>query len=236
MKRVLLAILLILVSFPAIYAQRLSDLRLKVISPADSAYIPPSQPYDLSLMIYNNGTDTLQLSDTLALYVIIDNDTLLWFNSGLVQKYARYNRQIVPGDSFLLEKTSAFDQSFAHAWLDYCILVKPLNYSDPIADNDLSDNKTCMTIIVEDKPSNIQSIGAKSGIRVYPNPVTGSFSIHGKDRILAYRMVDVQGREVDLEETSPGEFDCSKIPAGGLYLMTITTRQGIYTLKVVVSR
>lgn len=238
MRKKLLAILLIFVFCPVIHAQRHADLKLKIKSPSttDSTYIPPTQPYTLSLMVYNNGTDTLQLTDTIALYFIVGNDTMIWVNSGVIQKYAKYYDQIAPGDSFAVEKTMAFDQSFAHMRVDYCIMVKPLNYSMPITDSDLSDNQNCMNIIVDDKPSNIQVIGTKSGIRVYPNPVTNSFSIHGKDRILAYKMVDIEGREVDLVETNPGEFDCSKIPAGGLYLMTITTKQGIYTLKVVVSR
>lgn len=236
MRKELYTVLLILVFCPAMHGQRNANLKLKVKYPTDSAYVPPSHTYNLSLMVYNNGPDTLMLSDTIALYLILENDTMIWFNAGLIQNYTKYYNQILPGDSFAIGKSMVFDNSFAHQRLDYCVLVKPLNYSNPITDNALGDNKSCMTVIVDDKPSNINVIGTKSGIRVYPNPVTNSFSIHGKDRVLAYRMVDIEGREVDLVETAPGEFDCSKIPAGGLYLMTITTKHGIYTLKVVVSR
>lgn len=236
MKKALLALLFVLVFSPAIHAQRQTNLRLKVLFPTDSAYIPPSSPYNLSMKVYNSGPDTLMFSDTIALFFILENDTMPWVGPGIVQNYAKYHNQIAPGDSFSMGSSMAFDKSMEHMRLDYCLMVKPLNYADPVADNDLSDNKTCMTVIVEDKPSNIQVIGTKSGIRVYPNPVSNAFSIHGKDKILTYKMADIEGREVDLVETSPGEFDCSKIPAGGLYLMTITTKHGIYTLKVIVSR
>lgn len=233
MKSILLTVLIFLSLTPALNAQRSADLRFRVDYPWDTAHIQLNKQYPFKATIFNDGPDTVKFSDTTAMYFIIDGDTALTF-AGIIRKYRVLNVLILPGDSMVIDEPGVFPGSTPGSF-NYCIFIKPINYSDPINDNHLANNKSCSFIVLGNK-SGIQSTGKNQDFTVYPNPVTNTFSITGVDEILSYRMTNVEGREVDIKSTGFGEFDCSNIQTSGMYLLSVTTRQGTSALKVMVSR
>lgn len=233
MKKELLTTLVVLSLCFSLNAQRNADLRLRVDYPGDTAYIKVNKQYPFRATIFNDGTDTVRLSDTIAMYLIFDGDTALSFD-GIFRKYRVLSVHLVPGDSMVIDEPGVFTNSSSQP-INYCIFIRPINYTDPIDDNHLANNKSCATVFVGNK-SNLQSIGGTSLYLVYPNPVTGAFSIRGGDDILSYRMTDMQGREVNLVRTGPAEFDCSNIGTKGLYLLSVTSAQGTSVIKIIIAR
>ena len=233
MKRILLTALIILALCFSLNAQRSADLRLRVDYPKDTAYIRVNSQYRFKATIFNDGTDTVRLSDTIAMYILIDGDTALTF-SGIFRKYRVLSAQITPGDSMVIDEPGIFTSASSKPY-DYCIFIKPLNYADPINDSHLANNKSCATVFVGNR-SGIQAIDNTADFAIYPNPVNSTFRINGEDEVMSYRMTDMEGRAIDLLETGPGEFDCSKIQASGMYLLSVTTRQGTNTIRIMVAK
>jgi hypothetical protein len=67
---------LFLFTLPGV-AQRTADLQLAIGTPPGPAVtVAPMEPVSLSVIIGNLGPDTLEMTDTIAYYTLIDSDTM----------------------------------------------------------------------------------------------------------------------------------------------------------------
>lgn len=122
------------------------------------------------------------------------------------------------------------------------LLAKTLqvNLQDGTAISEIEDRITLSlgadSIVVFQEESAVPLILPDNGIKVYPNPNSGSFSIE-TDGFAMFRLniIDVAGRSISSKVFSPDrnlKVDISDIPSG-IYFLEIYTEKGVFYKKII---
>lgn len=92
-----------------------------------------------------------------------------------------------------------------------------------------ADPAGCVVTAINDPMNN-------AGITILPNPVTtGIVQIHSvRDKIISIQVTDLQGRFLFHRETMATLEHSLRIPYKGLFLLTVSTKKGHFTRKILV--
>ena len=229
-------LLLIVVTglFPfTFFAQRNVDLELTMTSPQDGEYIPPNQFFPFTVSVKNVGATNLLASDSVAYYMLMNGDTLI-FQPENTNHFFYTGNALQTGESFIINRQMGFDVSLDGQDVELCVFVKPYSLLDPVSDSLLNDNTDCVTIHVMNDPAGVDEEQAAL-VSVYPNPASGQFTIDTKDaQLLAVNAIDAQGRRIKLVTNADKSIDCSRL-ANGMYQLEIMTSNGIALKKLVIN-
>lgn len=104
------------------------------------------------------------------------------------------------------------------------------NYAVIISDNDCEVTSDCEQIAV----ASVDHFNAKNEITVYPNPNNGEFFID-VDEAAQLEVLDVTGKVIAVSPLVTGENAVDiNVNSNGLYLLKITSTQGVVTKRVIV--
>lgn len=227
MKTILLTIL----SFTllnAASAQRNVDLKVSLLAPADGAEIHPMETFPVDIELTNVGQEALLASDSLAVYLIMNGDTIPQMSGNY---WLHTDIALASQQTYILHKMMAFDNSLLGAHIDFCISVRPYNQADPVADNALGNNKSCVGVDVME-PVNSLEEHAENSVAVYPNPVKNILHLEG-ETVTGLHITDHAGKTVLEDPADLSSVDCSGLQ-GGIYFVRISTSKGEVVRKVVV--
>lgn len=228
MKTILLTFLGALL-FSSALAQREIDLKVALLSPQDGAEIAPMQSFPINVLLVNQSTEPLLATDSLAVYMIMNGDTIpqmngnFWIYDGIA---------LGSGEEHTIQKMMAFDNSVLGAHIDLCIFVRPYSVTDPIADPGLTDNMGCAGIDVMEPVINATGEIVGTVVKAYPNPVRETLYFEGD--ITGVTITDLSGKPV-LSVSNASSINCSALP-GGIYLANIFTTQGSAVRRIVVQK
>lgn len=249
MTRSTTLLVLLMATCMQVFAQHRSiDLKVTQTSPAQGDTLDIGQPFNISFTIKNLGTDTLTLSDTTALYLIVDTSSIMFGVGGNFQDHIDLGAPYLePGDSAQASFQFTLGNSDGTGWPEgpttFCVKVLPRNEADSIIDPDTTNNKSCATDLYARNPfvsvnDLTNNIGETS---VYPNPVgaTANFNINLQQpdnvKILLRDMTGRTVIEQDFGQLSAGtqrlEINTSNLPAGQ-YLFQIRAEQCMKTGKL----
>jgi len=230
-KAATLCILFVLLCFYG-YAQRYADLDIVQTSPVSHDTIVAGQQYTFTFLVRDLGADSVKVTDSLALYLIFNNDTVFFAVNGLPSLYHPLpGTSIRVGDWVSFSMPIYFDVSYEGALLDICTAVSFIHHSaDPIYDTITTNNSTCATGIRIVPPLSIINVNKQLAVQVYPNPATdhiifhlpGTHSGHSEVEIMnAIGQVLIQQQEDnDLVQVST-----AMLP-GGIYYYRLSTGKG----------
>lgn len=227
MKTLVLTFLSVLLMH-GISAQRNVDLKVNVLSPESGTEIHPMEPFAMQIQLKNEGTEPLLASDSLAIYLIMNEDTIpqmdgnYWKETGIA---------LAAQEMHTVTKMMAFDNSFLGAHVTLCIFVRPFNAVSPVEDNLQANNVSCTEIDVME-PVNGTGELTETLVNVYPNPVNGTLFLDGD--ATAVTLTDQSGKMVVSKMENLSSIDCSGLQ-NGIYVAKISTKQGDFVKKIVVA-
>lgn len=229
-----ICILVLLTSFLNSNAQSVFDLKAKLISPADNDVFVYAQAKDLKIQISNLSNLTYASSDSIAVYVILDGDSLLFSNGGRLENFKSYTgMQIAAGDSQTISFPLVFTNSFPARTYDFCVFVKPLNRDTrQLRDTILRNNGSCARIKLSSS-SGVSDSELSNSLRMVPNPVSSFLSIESEKEILNLRIFDLSGRQIQIEKSNMNKIDVSTL-SNGIYCLKISTANEDLYRKIVV--
>lgn len=198
MKKIVLTCSVICLFLTA-HAQRAIDLSVSFTNVQNGDSFVADSPFTLSLKVENLGPSTLENTDTLYYYVIINGDTSLTAPNLNYHPYSTYTAS--SGDYFVINRTLILTSTMAGSDYDYCVFVKPKNGGNPITDSDLSNNMTCATISVTENNLSISEVKLIEST-VYPNPAIHHFTVKNWKSGDLIQVFDAQGKELSINQTS----------------------------------
>ena len=110
---------------------------------------------------------------------------------------------------------------------DFCVNILAPNME---VDTDISNNRLCETTTA------YVSIKENTNVEfsVYPNPTSSRLTIKSNEKVLAYRLLNIEGKTV-LNDLQPSTLKINvRNLDRGIYFLEVTTKSGIGTEKVVV--
>lgn len=205
-------------------AQRNIDFATEITSPSSGTTVYVNQSVMVNYKITNYGADTFKTTDSFRLYVIIDNDSII-FNTQPFEQYLTYSGYAaIPGSFFSSAFPASFDESFSGSTIEFCFSVVPINNSDLIIDTNMANNKNCITLDISDGTASVSYTNfSKTGTTFFPNPVTSILNLrHPSGELRTIEVYDAQGRLVKSESVTGKEnaIDVSEVPTG-LYFLKI---------------
>jgi hypothetical protein len=215
----------------SVKSQEYVDLKFRLTSPLDHTTQPAMKSFSVKGFLSNLGSDTLRTKDSLAVYLLVDSDSFMFFNDDKIENFKLLSGMTLnPGDSQLVLLPMAFDNSFAGMSLDLCLFIKPLNRrTHLISDTLLDNNKGCASIHVT-ASTGIDDTRMTGTSGLYPNPAKNMFSSR-EGNIL--QIMDVTGKSVETVMISSNTADCSALSAG-IYFVSIDIHGAIQTEKLII--
>lgn len=213
-------------------AQRPADLSVELVYPStDPATFTMNTPYNIILKVKNQGTEAINASDSLFLYITQNGDTLEFFPGG-EDHIVKTGVNIPVGDSAQISHYMVYGDGTENSMVEACFSVIPVNAADPVTDPDISDNRSCVWIeIVEAPTAGIDQLQTDM-ISVSPNPAKNSVTLtvvpDGNVRLLS-----LDGKELALITPSNKTLDLSGIQ-NGVYLLNFTKDEHLFSIRLVV--
>lgn len=210
MKKIYSLALLMMLAVGA-FAQRTINFEVTLASPSASTVITPSTQFTIDAVIKNLGPDALVATDS-TLYFLSLSGTILPINGGAY--WNRWGKTLNVNDTFHV--------TFSGLTLNYnqtvdsnrtlCFNALP-NFDgggvDTIADNDLTNNSGCVTMLFKAASTGVDEIsGTLNGMShasVYPNPTQGNTTVEinmASTGDVYVKVLDITGRTVLTTEKS----------------------------------
>lgn len=212
-------------------AQRSADLSVELVYPStDPATFTMNTPYNIILKVKNQGSEAINASDSLFLYITQNADTLEFLPGG--ENYIVKTGVDIPvGDSAQISHFMVYGDGTENSMVESCFSVIPVNAADPVTDPDISDNRSCVWIEIVENTAGINQLKADM-ISVSPNPAKNSvtLSVVPDGHV---RVVSLDGKEVASIEASGSILDLSKI-RNGVYLLNFQKDEQAISIRLVV--
>lgn len=204
MRKLIYLLLLTFITISTTKAQRQTDLKTTLITPANATHVASGQMFNIRISIKNLSATAIEQNDSIAVYLLHDNDTIPVLIGGNSSQYEAYTGNLLKqGDSVIVSKTGSFNVTTVDDTINLCLLAVPLsgNASSALADLHPADNIACAIMYSAGQPNTGVAVntGVLSGVRVAPNPAYQdvSFSFDLKQPAAVSLMVtDVTGRNV----------------------------------------
>lgn len=227
MKKVYMLLPLLLIACGA-GAQRLTDVQARLTAPANNTTINTGQVTPIGFTIVNHGPDDIHATDSIAVYFIVNNDTVLQASSQGLSKYVLYTGMMVHAhDSISLSRPTVFDASWAGSINNFCVSAFPFNAASPLTDAVPGNNRSCAFLQFQ-LPSGIGQVQGASLASVYPVPATDAVHLKYPAAIKGtLTVLDIQGRR--LKTAAIDGTEQTVAIAGlqpGVYMLRIATADG----------
>ncbi len=232
MKRTLLSLSIALLCFFS-NAQRSLDLHLTFIAPQDGNTLQTEQPYSFIVSVTNTDPGAnLEYADSIYYYTIIMGDTMTIYPDN-TDHWGYGGNFLAPTESFNITRMFVFSDQHDGMDVDICIFIKPVNPANPVEDPHLENNMECITVhfVPEDLSVGDHKL---TGIQLAPNPASSQFSLVGLPENASVSVADLNGKSVHVLPVSESVIDCSSWP-NGVYLVNISTAEGAFVDRIVVS-
>lgn len=236
--KVMLLMFLYLWSIQSIQAQRKVDISCEAILKPDTIFT--YQPTFCSIVVKNNGPDTLYESDSLLIRFKMPGNG---FNDLYMPSMGTYikvlNKILNPSDTILVEQ------------LMQAIIVHKTDFNEFTALLDLYVRLDTSFLVEErfsnrynnDKLTSIWYIGNNIGmgsisndhLSIYPNVTSSLLTIESPQLIQSICLIDLNGKRIDIKFDSQRlvqEVDVSFLSAG-IYTVQIQTAEGVYHTKII---
>lgn len=211
MKKIYSLALLMVLSVSA-FAQREIDLEITLVSPTSSQVITPSTQFSIDAVVKNLGPDALVATDS-TLYFLTLSGSILPINNSPYR--LRFNRTLNVNDTFHVTfngLTLNYNQT-VDSNRTLCFNALPRFYGggvDTIADNDLTNNSGCVSMLFKAATTSVGQISATTNglnsATIYPNPAQGNTTVNvnmANTADVYVKVLDVVGRTVmTTEKTS----------------------------------
>lgn len=227
MKTLLLTFLGILLT-QGLSAQRNVDLKVNLLSPESGTEIHPMEPFAMQIQLKNEGAEPLLASDSLAIYLIMNEDTIPQMDGNY---WKEIGIALASQEIQTITKMMAFDNSFLGAHVTMCIFVRPFNAINPVEDNLQTNNVSCTEIDVMEPVSGVDEL-SETWMNVYPNPVGETLFLDGE--ATAVTLTDYSGKVIVSKMENLSSVDCSGLQ-NGVYVLKISTKHGYFMKKIVVA-
>lgn len=232
MKRILLILFVSGILLP-VFAQRTADLAITVVSPQDNSTILINEPYMLTVDVLNNGSETINIGDSLYIYVEINGETLL-FQPGNVDYLIRTGNLISSGGgTYSFGSQSMFAMGFENTTNDICVTVLPKNASAPIVDGNTSDNTDCFTITVVDSAAELGELNDEA-TEIYPVPANQEVTFMKFVYSEFVTIVDLNGQVVQQKMMNNNSFSVADLQ-NGVYFVRYEDGQTMKSIRLIVS-
>lgn len=204
MKKIYSLALLMVLSVSA-FAQREINFEVTLASPTSSQVITPSTQFSIDAVIKNLGPDALVATDS-TLYFLTLSGSILPINGG--QYWQRWGKTLNVNDTFhitfnglTLNYNQAVDSNRT-----LCFNAIP-NFNgggvDTIADNNMSNNSGCVSMLFRAATTSVGQISATTNglnsATIYPNPAQGNTTVNvnmANTADVYVKVLDVVGRTV----------------------------------------
>ncbi|MBS1773827.1 MAG: T9SS type A sorting domain-containing protein [Bacteroidetes bacterium] len=233
-----------IISIGNIFGQRHAELQLTMLAPKTGDTIEVNYPTNIVGKLKNNGPDSIRITDTFALAVLMDNTPLIFVNGSITQPYKEYTGfTLAPGDTtyvgiFLTITTGP------SAPMQFCLAFNNINVVDSLLDNIPGNNKSCANIYIKYVDVSVgQNTVEPGGITIYPNPANEQVNLRIASTVSADCTIlvkDVMGKTVlqHSAEVSQGynniHLNTSAL-SPGIYVCTVRVGQEYYNHKIEIS-
>lgn len=212
-------------------AQRSADLSVELVYPStDPATFTMNTPYNIILKVKNQGSEAINASDSLFLYITQNADTLEFLPGG-ENHIVKTGIDIPVGDSAQISHFMVYGDGTENSMVEACFSVIPVNAADPVTDPEISDNRSCVWIEVVENTAGINQLQTEL-IAVSPNPAKNSVTLSvvpdGEVRLLS-----PDGKEVKSLVPLGQTLDLSAV-RNGMYLLNFTKDAQFISIRLVV--
>lgn len=227
----------LLLASGTLFAQRNVDLAVTLTSPAANATITSGQAFTLSVSVKNVGANPVKVTDTVAVFFYIDNQSnLLKDGSNNPIGFVTVNRALNTGDTVNNSASLTLSHSLTGDH-QLCAITIPINRSaDSVKDNTTGNNVNCATLKFAGGTTAIGTITASLSTHqvspAYPNPASDfcNFKLNmGERAAVSITLTDMAGRVVLREDKGnllKGEHELrlhtGNLPKG-IYLYEVST-------------
>ncbi len=214
----------------AVSAQRNVDLEVNLLSPVGGTEIHPMETFGLDIELTNLGSEALLASDSLAVYLIMNGDTIPQMDGNY---WTHTDIALTNQQTYTIHKMMAFDNSLLGAHVDFCVFVRPFNQVNPLNDNVMTNNKSCAEVDVVEEVNDLTEINSESVI-IYPNPVQNTLFLTG-EHVNNVSITDNTGKIVVEKPADFYKIDCSGLK-NGIYFVRISTDKGESIQKIAIEK
>lgn len=239
-KLILIPFLLCLFHFSS-SAQRYADLAVMLHSPINGDTLYIGDTLVKRVYLKNNGADTLQLSDTIALELKIRSGAVVFPPSFTPYKLTDGN-YLLPGDSVLfIQISTELYGNIGLGNMDICARIWSMNTVDTLLDTIAVNDTSCVTVIIAKKTVDVLKLDLDPvQVVAYPNPVydIGYLDITSLEMgNIDICITDIAGRKI-MERTEQVtssrhivRLDTRQMPAG-MYIYRVKTANSTVTGKL----
>lgn len=212
-------------------AQRTMDLAAEIISPQSNTSVPYNEPIPFNIQVTNQGSEDFNETDSLYIYLVINGEPVT-INS---EDYTiRTGTSIAAGGGIhTLTMQFAFSMGTQGNDYEWCVSIIPVNAADPITEETIGDNNSCVNVSVTDSSAVGMDAIAMSTFTVSPNPAKNIVHLNFEpdDEV---RLISIDGKQVLKTKLNGHSFDVSQVP-NGVYLLSFDVERVPYSMRVVVS-
>lgn len=213
-------------------AQRSADLSVELVYPSTNpATFTMNTPYNIILKVKNQGSEAINASDSLFLYITQNADTLEFLPGG-EDHIVKTGIDIPVGDSAQISHFMVYSDGTENSMVEACFSVIPVNAADPVTDPEISDNRSCVWIeIVESPTAGIEQLQTET-ISLSPNPAknTVTLSVVPDGEV---HVISMDGKVVASIVPSGQVLDLSSI-RNGVYLLNFRKDEQTVSIRLVV--
>lgn len=220
-------------------AQRYMDISLELKEPINNYVLEEGNPFSLSFVVKNAGPDTIQYTDSVNIYLYVDNIQYVFLSGMSADSFKAYTQVLLaPGDS-MVENLPPINTNLMGSHT-ICLKALPFSSNNIIADTAINNNQSCAKVIIV--PVGISERETEStGIKLLNNPVDdyARFEINmSREDMLQVRVCDMNGHLVLLQNNlhaAKGRqvvaLSLADLPAG-MYVYSITTSTAMINGKL----
>jgi len=153
---------------------------------------------------------------------------------------ANYFQQTVmaPGVNSGSDITINLDADYTMALRGINVTTGPIEHG--VNEDDLTMLKNFRDFVFKPGPglpSSVNNVTGDAAIRIFPNPSRGTFTVDvasAQNKITAYRLTDISGREVEANKMPGNNVINLKNPAAGTYFLTLYNNESRVLIRKVV--
>ncbi len=225
----LLAIVFSIQTISSAQTMRSVDISTRLVSPLTGTNIPTGTPMQLIVSYKNMGPDTLQISDTIRLALLMDS-YLVQFgipsDSFLSRETGKY---LLPGDSFIRQYPPISFGNEPDG--NHSICVQAYTRGADLRDPVMFNNRACATISTG--PLSVDDL-SEEALSFYPQPVSNvlSWKLPAGKSVKTASVYDLTGRQVLEQEGAANSLSVSHLP-NGFYSVQMQLSDGeVYRQKI----
>lgn len=227
MKKLLLAVFA-LAAIAASAQRTKKDLKVELLSPVDGGTVTNETKLDLQVKITNLGPDSVQVSDSVLLVFLLNNNQMSFTINNVSRNFFLFHSKIDKDSSvyFTLPNVTIPINNPSTPGQNLCAVVV---VSDSInLDSASANNVDCNTVTFA-WPTGTKETVAAAGTKVYPNPASDVLHIEvGAFENKTFNVIDLTGKAVASQALTGSKTDLNVSTfAKGVYFYEIRNAEGI---------